>query len=264
MGGPAQLRAGPAAGLRLRAPRRRGFFWFAGQGGFGIQTAPAAARLAAALLLRHAMRRARSIPAPYSAARFALSVGGGAGQRVGALVLGMAAMALHPMPFDRCGAGASISSCQSSAFLTGFLSAVASRSSPAVDPLGDAVADIVAVGIELTRHGRFSASSPRIAASSSIRLLVVSGSPPRQFLLARARADHRRPSRPGPGLPLQAPSVNISTSVDVESRGFEARRQLEDHPLLDPFDRLLGHLELRGERVDHLADQQFRAPRRRR
>lgn len=32
-------------------PRREGFFWFAGQGGFGIQTAPAAARLAAQLLL---------------------------------------------------------------------------------------------------------------------------------------------------------------------------------------------------------------------
>lgn len=33
------------------APGRRDFFWFAGQGGFGIQTAPAAAKLAAALLL---------------------------------------------------------------------------------------------------------------------------------------------------------------------------------------------------------------------
>jgi len=32
-------------------PRRDGFFWFAGQGGFGIQTAPAAARLAAQILL---------------------------------------------------------------------------------------------------------------------------------------------------------------------------------------------------------------------
>lgn len=32
-------------------PRVPGFFWFAGQGGFGIQTAPAAARLAAQLLL---------------------------------------------------------------------------------------------------------------------------------------------------------------------------------------------------------------------
>jgi D-arginine dehydrogenase len=28
-----------------------GFFWFAGQGGFGIQTAPAAAAVGAALLL---------------------------------------------------------------------------------------------------------------------------------------------------------------------------------------------------------------------
>jgi D-arginine dehydrogenase len=49
------------AGLRSFAPDRRpvygfdphaeGFFWFAGQGGFGIQTAPAASRLAAQLLL---------------------------------------------------------------------------------------------------------------------------------------------------------------------------------------------------------------------
>ena len=50
------------AGLRSFAPDRLpvygydrdapGFFWCAGQGGFGIQTAPAAAKLAAALLLR--------------------------------------------------------------------------------------------------------------------------------------------------------------------------------------------------------------------
>jgi D-arginine dehydrogenase len=49
------------AGLRSFAPDRlpvygfdpqvQGFFWCAGQGGFGIQTAPAAAKLAAALLL---------------------------------------------------------------------------------------------------------------------------------------------------------------------------------------------------------------------
>ena len=51
------------AGLRSFAPDRMpvyghdpevpGFFWFAGQGGFGIQTAPAAARLGAQLLLGH-------------------------------------------------------------------------------------------------------------------------------------------------------------------------------------------------------------------
>ncbi|WP_338241116.1 NAD(P)/FAD-dependent oxidoreductase [Aurantiacibacter hainanensis] len=49
------------AGLRSFSPDRRpvygfdpaleGFFWFAGQGGYGIQTAPAAARLGAQLLL---------------------------------------------------------------------------------------------------------------------------------------------------------------------------------------------------------------------
>jgi D-arginine dehydrogenase len=66
------------AGLRSFAPDRlpvygfspsgRGFFWCAGQGGFGIQTAPAAAKLATALLLG---REAGAIdPAPYAPARF--------------------------------------------------------------------------------------------------------------------------------------------------------------------------------------------------
>lgn len=66
------------AGLRSFAPDRlpvygfsasgRGFFWCAGQGGFGIQTAPAASALAAALLLG---RPAGEIdPAPYAATRF--------------------------------------------------------------------------------------------------------------------------------------------------------------------------------------------------
>jgi D-arginine dehydrogenase len=66
------------AGLRSFAPDRLpvygfaadrpGFFWFAGQGGFGIQTAPAAARLAAGLLLGRAGGEVD--PAPYSPARF--------------------------------------------------------------------------------------------------------------------------------------------------------------------------------------------------
>ena len=65
------------AGLRSFAPDRRpvygfdplvpGFFWCAGQGGFGIQTAPAAAKLAAALLLGHAPELD---PAPYAPGRF--------------------------------------------------------------------------------------------------------------------------------------------------------------------------------------------------
>lgn len=66
------------AGLRSFAPDRLpiygfdsdapDFFWCAGQGGFGIQTAPAAARLAADLLLR---RSAGDVdPGPYRPTRF--------------------------------------------------------------------------------------------------------------------------------------------------------------------------------------------------
>lgn len=50
------------------APEAPGFFWFAGQGGFGIQTAPAAARLAAGLLLGRSSGEVD--PTPYSPARF--------------------------------------------------------------------------------------------------------------------------------------------------------------------------------------------------
>lgn len=59
----------PVYGFDPMAP---GFFWFAGQGGFGIQTSPAAALLAAALLRREALPPAvASIDAaPYSPARF--------------------------------------------------------------------------------------------------------------------------------------------------------------------------------------------------
>jgi D-arginine dehydrogenase len=65
------------AGLRTFAPDRLpvygfdadvpGFFWCAGQGGFGIQTAPAAARLAAAQLLGE---ESDLDPAPFSPLRF--------------------------------------------------------------------------------------------------------------------------------------------------------------------------------------------------
>ncbi|CAA9522782.1 MAG: Oxidoreductase, FAD-binding [uncultured Sphingosinicella sp.] len=70
------------AGLRSFAPdrlpvygfadERRDFFWCAGQGGFGIQTAPAAAKLAAALLLgiEPDPMVAGIDPAPYLATRF--------------------------------------------------------------------------------------------------------------------------------------------------------------------------------------------------
>ena len=60
----------PVYGFDVRVP---GFFWFAGQGGFGIQTAPAAARLGAQVLLdmpRDAMTEALGARL-YSPARFA-------------------------------------------------------------------------------------------------------------------------------------------------------------------------------------------------
>jgi D-arginine dehydrogenase len=73
------------AGLRSFAPDRvpvygfdpdcDGFFWCAGQGGFGIQTAPAAAKMAATVLLGHEPEQAVANidPAPFSPARFRLA-----------------------------------------------------------------------------------------------------------------------------------------------------------------------------------------------
>lgn len=55
----------PVYGFDPRHPR---FFWFAGQGGFGIQTAPAAAELGARLLLGHGSGPID--PAQFSPARF--------------------------------------------------------------------------------------------------------------------------------------------------------------------------------------------------
>ena len=54
-------------------PRECAFFWFAGQGGFGIQTAPAAAKLAAAVLLGEAAEAmvAHLNPTPFAPARLA-------------------------------------------------------------------------------------------------------------------------------------------------------------------------------------------------
>jgi D-arginine dehydrogenase len=70
------------AGLRSFAPDRRpvygfapetpGFFWCAGQGGFGIQTAPAASRLAAALILGRGVPDGLD-PALYAPDRFGLA-----------------------------------------------------------------------------------------------------------------------------------------------------------------------------------------------
>src|SRR5947209_11964099 len=103
-----------------------------------------------------------------------------------------------------------------------------------------------------TRHGRFSAASPLIAATSSMRLLVVSGSPPDSSRsLSPMRKSTAQP--PGPGLPRHAPSVNSSTSGS--SVREQLAWQLDDHPLGAVVGHFLGHLEARAEGVDHLADQ---------
>src|SRR3979411_399357 len=61
-----------------------------------------------------------------------------------------------------------------------------------------------------TRQGRLSASKAAIAAISSMRLLVVWGSPPLSSLTRSPKA-RIAPQPPGPGLPEQAPSVWMTT-----------------------------------------------------
>jgi len=57
-----------------------------------------------------------------------------------------------------------------------------------------------------TVEGRFSNSSARITAVISMRLLVVSRSPP-QISLRWPSVTSKAPQPPTPGLPLQAPSL---------------------------------------------------------
>lgn len=62
--------------------------------------------------------------------------------------------------------------------------------------------------VSVTRQGCFRALSPSMAASSSMRLLVVIGSPPESSFSCPL---YRRiaPQPPGPGVPEQAPSVKL-------------------------------------------------------
>src|SRR5471030_588714 len=61
-----------------------------------------------------------------------------------------------------------------------------------------------------TSQERLSSSRPRIAPINSMRLLVVLASPP-QSSFSTPLHTSSAPQPPGPGLPLQAPSVKIST-----------------------------------------------------
>src|SRR5450830_2108742 len=103
--------------------------------------------------------------------------------------------------------------CHSSAFLTGFLSAVRHplRFQPASHDVMPFMTYCESM-LRVTVHGRLRARRPSMTAVSSMRLLVVSSSPPKS---SRSWVPDRiqTPQPPTPGLPLQAPSVHISTTV---------------------------------------------------
>src|SRR6266851_8985399 len=84
-----------------------------------------------------------------------------------------------------------------------------------------------------------------MAAISSMRLLVVGASPPASsFSTPRKRSTAPQP--PGPGLPLHAPSVKISTSgVDaIGARSGDAAMKAQPFEI---FERILGaHQGARG------------------
>jgi hypothetical protein len=65
-----------------------------------------------------------------------------------------------------------------------------------------------------TSQALLSALSAVIAASNSMRLLVVSASPP-DISLTVVPWRRMAPQPPGPGLPEQAPSVKISTCFKI-------------------------------------------------
>ena len=114
---------------------------------------------------------------------------------------------------------------------------------------------------DLHPAGRLEASSPRIAAISSIRLLVVSASPPEISLSLRAGRS-RAAQPPGPGIAGHAPSVNISTSGSPVHLRPRARGKLEDHALRRVIRHFLGHGEAAGEGIDDFPDEDFGEPRR--
>src|SRR5215510_5624671 len=107
----------------------------------------------------------------------------------------------------RFGAKAASSSFQISTFLTGFLSAVRQplRFQPWIHFMMPSRIYWLSVW-RWTRQGRLRACKAEIAARSSMRLLVVWGSPPLSSFWRSPKA-RMAPQPPGPGLPEQAPSV---------------------------------------------------------
>ena len=101
----------------------------------------------------------------------------------------------------------SSSACQSSTFFTGCLAAV--RQPLAFQPGSHSVMPLSTYWLStcsVTAQGRLSACSAWITAISSMRLLVVRRSPPNSSFSVPPDLSST-PQPPGPGLPLQAPSV---------------------------------------------------------
>ena len=97
-----------------------------------------------------------------------------------------------------------------------------------------------------------------------MRLLVVSGSPP-DSSFSRAPARMMTPQPPGPGIALAGA---VGEHLDFGQLGAHAASSpagsLNTIRSSTPSTGSSVTVEPLGERVDHLADQHFRAPRRRR
>ena len=124
-------------------------------------------------------------------------------KRVGALVAGSLAVPAHPVPAHRVPRGERVELAPQLRVLHRLavrgLPAVAL---PAVDPALDAVLDVLRIGEEVDVAVRASAtSSARMTAVSSIRLLVVAGSPPKSSFTRSPAIEQRAPAA-GPGIAL--------------------------------------------------------------
>lgn len=120
--------------------------------------------------------------------------------------------------FTEWASSRSRSAAQRSAFNAGLPSAFFQfrARQPFAQPLDIPSATYLLSVVNVTRQGSFNDRSASITPVNSIRLLVVARSPPlNSFSFSPYRSTAPHP--PGPGLPEQAPSVNISTFFNYET-----------------------------------------------
>src|SRR5690606_36679478 len=120
------------------------------------------------------------------------------------------------------------SACQSSTFFTGFLSAVFQPFF--FQPCSQLCTPFLTYWLSVcssTVQGRERALSASMAAVSSMRLLVVSASPPLNSLRCRPNC-RMAPQPPGSGLPEQAPSIRMTTRSVTSGSRREVTQYLGD------------------------------------